>query len=133
MAPVSMNSEQINRTLLLCNISTNRHFSCTYLCYVLYQNSNARQKKMAEFYQLIRRCLTFFYTCASFLFYALCLQHCKSTSTVCFPVQKRPDVRACILVQGVRSDVWAKHSGRDLTTVVIYFNSKEGIERRFVV
>ena len=29
--------------------------------------------------------------------------------------------------------MWAKHCGRDLTTVVIYFRSKEGIERKVVV
>ena len=45
----------------------------------------------------------------------------------------RPDVRACILIKGVRSDVWAKHCGRDLTTVVIYYKSKEGTERKVVV
>ena len=29
--------------------------------------------------------------------------------------------------------MWAKHCGRDLTTVVISFSSKEGIERKVVV
>ena len=45
----------------------------------------------------------------------------------------RPDVRACILVKGVRCDVWAKHCGRDLATVVIHYGSKESIEKRLVV
>ena len=48
----------------------------------------------------------------------------------CFSAN-RPDVGACILVK--RSDVWAKHCGRDLTTVIIHFSSKEGIERKVVV
>ena len=29
--------------------------------------------------------------------------------------------------------MWAKHCGRDLTTVVIHFRSKEGIEKNVVV
>ena len=36
-------------------------------------------------------------------------------------------------MQVVRSDVWTKHCGRDLTTVVIHYSSKEGIERKVVV
>ena len=36
-------------------------------------------------------------------------------------------------MKGVRSDVWDKHCGRDLTTFVFYFRSKEGIERKLVV
>ena len=35
-------------------------------------------------------------------------------------------------MKGARSDVWAKHCGRDLTAVVIHFSSKEGIERKVV-
>ena len=53
----------------------------------------------------------------------------------CFSAN-RPDARAaCILVKGVRSDVWAKYCGipRDLTTVVIHCSSKKGIERRVLV
>ena len=37
------------------------------------------------------------------------------------------------MVKGERSDVWAKHCGRDLTTVVIYFRNKKRIERKVVV
>ena len=40
-----------------------------------------------------------------------------------------PDIRACILVKNVRSDVWAKHCGRELAKVVMHFKSKEGIDR----
>ena len=36
-------------------------------------------------------------------------------------------------MKGVRSDVRAKHCGRDLTTVVIHFRRKEGIKRKIVV
>ena len=50
----------------------------------------------------------------------------------CFSAN-RPDVRACILVKGDRCDVWAKHCGRDLATVVIHYSSKEGIEKRVIV
>ena len=38
------------------------------------------------------------------------------------------DFRDCILVKGVRSNVWAKYCGRVLTTVVIHYGSQEGIE-----
>ena len=37
---------------------------------------------------------------------------------------------ACILVKGLKSDVWNKHCKRDLTAVAIYYSSKGGIERK---
>ena len=51
----------------------------------------------------------------------------------CFTANRQADVRACILVKSVRSDVWAKHCGRDLATAVIHFRSKKGIEKKVVV
>ena len=38
-----------------------------------------------------------------------------------------------ILIKGVKCDMWAKHCGRDLATVVIHSGTKEGIEKRFLV
>ena len=32
--------------------------------------------------------------------------------------------------EGLRSDLWAKYCGRDLTVVIIHYSIKEGIERK---